>query len=204
MKIICIGRNYGEHAKELNNPIPEQPVVFMKPSTAILRSGKPFYIPAFTQDLHHECELVLRICDNGRHIAPKFAMKYVDQVTVGIDFTARDVQSQLKAKGHPWEIAKAFDSSAPIGELIPYDQALNEKGSISFSLRKNGELVQQGDTADMIFSFQEIISYVSQYFKLNKGDFIYTGTPAGVGPVKIGDVLEAYIGDQKLLHTEVR
>jgi acylpyruvate hydrolase len=202
MKIICVGRNYAEHAKELGNAVPTEPILFMKPSTALLREGKPFFYPEFTQNLHYEAEIVLRICKNGKHIGAKFAHKYYDQVTVGIDFTARDLQDKLKAKGHPWEIAKAFDSSAVLGEMIAMD-TLNSK-EIHFSLQKNGETVQNGDTRDLIFDFDTLICHISKYFSLNTGDLIYTGTPAGVAAVKIGDVLEGFIGDKKLLHCEVK
>lgn len=204
MKIICIGRNYAEHAKELGNAVPDKPVIFMKPSTAMLVNDKPFYHPDFSQNIHHEAEIVLKICENGRHIQPKFADNYFNEVTLGIDFTARDIQDQLKAKGQPWELAKAFDGSAPLGRFVPKQEVMDGDGKIRFSLRKNNELVQDGDTSDMIFDFNYLICYVSQYFMLNKGDLIFTGTPAGVGPVKIGDLLEGYIGEAKLLHCEVR
>ena len=204
MKIICIGRNYAEHAKELNNAVPDKPVIFMKPSTAMVINDKPFYFPDYTQNLHHEGEIVLRISRNGRSVAEKFAADYFEEVTIGIDFTARDLQEQLKAKGQPWEIAKAFDNSAPVGKFIPKAQAFGPDGNILFSLHKNGQPVQNGNTGDLIFGFDYIISYVSKFFTLHKGDLIFTGTPAGVGPVAIGDVLEGYIGDQKLLHTAVK
>lgn len=203
MKIICIGRNYINHAKELNNPVPSKPLVFMKPSSALLVNNKPLYYPDFTKDLHYEVEVVLKITRNGRHIQPAFAHKYYDEIAIGIDFTARDIQSQLKAKGHPWEIAKGFDGSAAISEFIPLSTLKNSK-EIEFSLFKNEERVQLGNTKDLIFSFDYIITYVSQYFKLQVGDYIYTGTPEGVGPVKIGDRLEAWIEDKKLLWCEVR
>jgi 2-keto-4-pentenoate hydratase/2-oxohepta-3-ene-1,7-dioic acid hydratase in catechol pathway len=192
MKIICIGRNYIEHAKELNNPVPAKPVVFMKPSTAMLVNGKPFFYPAFTQDLHHEVEVVLKISKNGRHVQYEFAHTYFDEITLGIDFTARDLQEELKKKSHPWEIAKAFDDSAVVGKFVPLDQ-VSQGGNIEFQLKKNGEVVQHGNTKDMIFSFADIIVHVSQYFKLMQGDLIFTGTPAGVGPVQIGDELEGFV-----------
>jgi acylpyruvate hydrolase len=204
MKIICIGRNYAEHAKELGNAVPDNPVIFMKPSTAMVINDKAFYYPEFTSNLHHEGEIVLKICENGKHIQPKFADKYFNEVTIGIDFTARDVQDQLKAKGQPWEIAKAFDGSAPLGKFIPKKDAFSNDGTILFSLKKNGAIVQSGDTKDLIFDFNHLICYVSKFFMLNKGDLIYTGTPAGVGPVQIGDLLEGYIGEQKLLSCEVK
>lgn len=203
MKIICIGRNYVNHAKELNNPVPKKPLVFHKPSSALLKEGKPLFYPAFTQKLHYEAEIVLKICKNGRHVDPKFAHKYFEEITIGIDFTARDLQSQCKAKGHPWEIAKAFDGSAPIGTFIPLD-SLKNKDAIEFSLTKNGVIVQQGNTKDLIFDFRYIISYVSKFFKLQMGDMIFTGTPAGVGPVKIGDNLEGFIEGRSLLRCGIR
>ena len=203
MKIFCIGRNYGAHALELKNEIPTEPVVFMKPANALLTDNKPFYYPNITKDLHYECEIVLRICKNGKAIQEKFASKYYDAITVGIDFTARDLQEQQKKKGLPWEIAKAFDQSAVIGKWIPISEE-EKKNNIQFSLLKNNELVQNGHTNDVIFNFDKIISYVSQYFSLNMGDIIYTGTPDGVGPVAIGDKLLAKIGDEELLHFEIK
>ncbi len=207
MKIICIGRNYAEHAKELNNPIPENPVVFMKPPSAMLVNGKPFYYPDFTKDLHYECEVVLKICKNGRHIQPEFAAEYYDQVGLGIDFTARDVQDQLKKKGHPWEIAKGFDGSAVMGSFLPLSD-LPDRAAIEFQLKKNGDVVQHGNTRDMLNSFEAIIVYVSKYFKLQVGDYIFTGTPAGVGPVQIGDKLEGFLavkeGMKQLLWCEIK
>ena len=202
MKIFCIGRNYVDHAKELNNPVPSQPLVFMKPPTAMLIKNRDFYYPAFTKDLHYEAEIVLRICRNGRSIEPKFARKYVNKISLGIDFTARDIQAKCKAKGHPWEIAKAFDYSAPIGEFIDVEDSHWE--NIDFSLLKNGEKVQFGQTKDLIFKFETLITHLSKYFTLAKGDFIYTGTPAGVGPVQIGDKLEGFIGEQKLLECNIK
>jgi 2-keto-4-pentenoate hydratase/2-oxohepta-3-ene-1,7-dioic acid hydratase in catechol pathway len=203
MKIFCIGRNYGAHALELKNEIPTEPVVFMKPANALLTDNKPFYYPNFTKDLHYECEIVLRICKNGKAIHEKFASKYYDAITVGIDFTARDLQEQQKKKGLPWEIAKAFDQSAVLGKWLPISEE-EKKNNIEFSLVKNNELVQNGNTNDVIFNFDKIISYVSQYFSLNMGDVIYTGTPERVGPVTIGDKLLAKIGEQELLHFEIK
>jgi 2-keto-4-pentenoate hydratase/2-oxohepta-3-ene-1,7-dioic acid hydratase in catechol pathway len=191
MKIICIGRNYAEHAKELNNPVPGSPVVFMKPPSALLVNNKPFYYPEFTKDLHHEIEVVLKIGKNGRHVQPEFAAEYYPEIGLGIDFTARDVQQRLKDKGHPWEIAKGFDGSAVISDFLPIGQC--NRGAIEFELKKNGETVQHGNTKDLLFSFDAIIVYVSKFFKLQMGDLIYTGTPAGVGPVKIGDQLEGFL-----------
>ncbi|MCB9285443.1 MAG: fumarylacetoacetate hydrolase family protein [Lewinellaceae bacterium] len=191
MKIICIGRNYAEHAKELNNPVPGKPVVFMKPATALLVNDKPFYYPEFSREIHHEIEVVLRICKNGRHVQPEFAASYYDQIALGIDFTARDIQDECKKKGHPWEIAKAFDDSAVLSPFV--DIAAVDPKQIRFELRKNGQAVQTGTTANLLFPFEDIIVHVSQYFKLQTGDLIYTGTPAGVGPVQIGDVLEGFL-----------
>jgi 2-keto-4-pentenoate hydratase/2-oxohepta-3-ene-1,7-dioic acid hydratase in catechol pathway len=206
MKIICIGRNYAEHARELNNPVPAKPVVFMKPPTALLVNDKPFYYPEFTSDLHHECEVVLRLCKNGRHVQPEFADTYFDAISLGIDFTARDVQDECKKKGHPWEIAKAFDNSAVVGKFLPRDQV--NTADIEFQLLKNGSTVQHGHTRDMIFSFGEIIAYVSQFFKLQTGDYIFTGTPAGVGPIQIGDTLEGVlftkVAEQKLFECRIK
>ncbi len=207
MKIICIGRNYAQHARELNNPVPERPVVFMKPSTALLNDGKPFYYPDFTKDLHYELEVVLRIAKNGRHVQPEFARTYYEACSLGIDFTARDLQQECKAKGHPWEIAKAFDHSAPVGRFVELEE-LPDPEAIQFSLRKNGTTVQQGNTRDLLFPFDQLIVYVSRFFKLQMGDLLFTGTPAGVGPVTIGDVLEGFLttraGEEKLLHCEVK
>ncbi|MCF6170753.1 MAG: fumarylacetoacetate hydrolase family protein [Bacteroidales bacterium] len=203
MKIICIGRNYIAHAKELKNPVPKKPVFFMKPDTALLPKGKPFFYPAFTNDLHYETELVLKICKNGRHIEQEFAHKYYDEIGVGIDFTARDVQAECKQKGLPWEIAKAFDHSAPLGSFLPLT-VFADSGNISFSLKINGELKQQGNSSEMIFSFDQIIAYVSQFITLKIGDYIFTGTPKGVGPVQAGDHFEAFVGESKLLEFEVK
>lgn len=203
MKVFCIGRNYVEHAKELSNPVPKKPLVFMKPVTSLLRNSKPFYYPDFTEDLHYEAEIVLKINGSCKHVEPKFAHKYFDEVSIGIDFTARDIQAKCKAKGHPWEIAKAFDNAAPIGEFIPFKNLKNGE-AIEFHLLKNGEKVQVGTTKDLIFDFRYLISYLSKFFTLATGDLIYTGTPAGVGPVKIGDVLEGFIEGKKLLHCNIK
>lgn len=202
MKIICIGRNYIDHAKELNNPVPSKPLVFMKPDTAILRKSRPFYFPEFSKDIHYEAEVVLKICKNGRHVEEQFAHKYYNEMTLGLDMTARDLQSQLKKKGHPWEIAKAFDASAVIGEFISVEGF--DPTAIPFHLNKNGETVQNGNTKDLIFPFAHIISYISKYFKLHIGDLIFTGTPAGVGPIAIGDRYQGFIGEQALLKCEIR
>lgn len=195
MKIICIGRNYADHAKELNNPIPKEPLIFMKPSSALLVNNKPLYYPEFTKDLHYEAEIVLKIARNGRHVEEEFASKYYTQIAFGIDFTARDIQAKCKEKGHPWEKAKGFDGSAGLSEFIPLEKALGPNG-IEFFLTKNGEEVQRGFTKDLLFSFDRLIAEVSKYFKLHMGDLIYTGTPAGVGALQIGDQLEGYIVDQ--------
>ena len=191
MKIICIGRNYVDHAKELNNPVPSKPMVFMKPPSALLVNNKPFYYPEFTQDLHFEVELVIKIGKNGKHIQPAFAADYISEIGLGIDFTARDLQNKCKEKGHPWEIAKGFDGSAVISSFLPVAQF--NRHAIEFALHKNGQQVQHGNSKDMIFSFEDIIVYTSQFFKLQMGDLVYTGTPAGVGPVQIGDRLEGFL-----------
>jgi acylpyruvate hydrolase len=204
MKIICIGRNYAAHAAELNNPIPETPLLFMKPDTAVLKDKKPFYHPDFSNDIHHEIEIVLKICKAGKNIATEFAHKYYNEVTVGIDFTARDLQSKCKEKGHPWEIAKAFDNSAVLGEFIPFSEALDENGNISFSLLKNGNSVQKGISSNMLTGLDALISYASKFFTLQVGDLIFSGTPEGVGQIKIGDKLEGFIADKKLLECEVK
>jgi 2-keto-4-pentenoate hydratase/2-oxohepta-3-ene-1,7-dioic acid hydratase in catechol pathway len=188
MKIICIGRNYADHAKELNNAVPEEPVVFMKPPTALLVNNKPLYYPEFTEDLHYELELVVKIAKNGRHVQPEFAADYYREVALGIDFTARDLQSKLKKAGKPWELAKGFDGSAAISPFVSIDR-LN-RSAMEFELLKNGEVVQQGNTKDMLFPIEDLIVFVSKFMKLQMGDLIFTGTPAGVGPVAIGDRLE--------------
>lgn len=203
MKIIGIGRNYTEHAQELNNPVPEQPVVFLKPDTAVLKDNKDFYFPEFSTDIHHEIEVVLRVCKEGRHVSRKFASQYFDAIGLGVDFTARDIQQDHKKKGLPWELAKAFDHSAPISEFKPVSD-FPDLQSIVFRLDINGQTVQHGNTKDLLFSFEDIIVFVSRYITLRKGDLIYTGTPAGVGPVKIGDHLEGYLGEEKMLNFHVK
>jgi acylpyruvate hydrolase len=203
MKIFCIGRNYTEHALELNNPVPSEPLIFMKPSTALLVNNKHFYHPDFSNNIHYEGEIVLRVCKNGRSVQPEFASRYYDAIAFGIDFTARDLQDKLKAKGQPWEIAKGFDRSAPISKFLPID-SLPQREGIAFQLKKNGEVVQDGNTKDLIFSFETIICHISRYFTLHVGDYIYTGTPAGVGPIAIGDVLDGYIEGQHLLQCKVK
>ncbi|MBL7926355.1 MAG: fumarylacetoacetate hydrolase family protein [Bacteroidia bacterium] len=198
MKIICVGRNYAEHVKELGNQQNSEPVVFLKPDTAIPQKDMPFFYPGFSNDVHHEIEVVIKINRVGKNIAPKFANTYYDEVTVGIDFTARDLQAELKSKGLPWEISKGFDGSAIVGSFVSKSQlpALN---NLEFRLLKNSMLVQHGHTSMMLFDVDTIIAYVSKFYTLKKGDLIFTGTPAGVGPVQIGDVLEGYLMDRKLL-----
>ncbi|MGN6398784.1 MAG: fumarylacetoacetate hydrolase family protein [Mucilaginibacter sp.] len=203
MKIIAIGRNYAEHAKELNNPVPGVPVIFMKPETALLKDNKPFYHPEFSEDIHHEIEIVIKISKEGKHISEQFAQNYFEEVGLGVDFTARDIQSKHKEKGLPWELAKAFDGSAPISSFVPKTQFADLK-NISFRLDVNGETRQQGNTSFMLFSFEYIIAFVSKYITLKKGDLIYTGTPQGVGKVNIGDRLEGYLENQKMLDFVVK
>lgn len=203
MKIIAIGRNYAEHAKELNNPIPDQPVIFLKPDTAVLKDNKPFYIPDFSSDIHYEIEVVLKIAKEGKHIAEKFAHKYYEELGLGIDFTARDIQSAHKAKGLPWELAKAFDHSAAISSFIP-KTAIKDLSDLSFTLNINGEPRQNGNTRDILFSFEKIIAFVSRYITLKKGDLIFTGTPEGVGQVKPGDKLEGWLQGQQLLNFDIK
>lgn len=203
MKIICIGRNYVEHAKELGNDIPDEPVIFMKPKSAIIQQHTPFYYPEFTNELHYECELVLRISKNGKYIQERHASNYYNGITVGIDFTARDIQDELKKKGLPWEKAKAFDNSAAIGKFVDIKPDFNKK-NINFSFFKNGEKVQQGNSGNMIFSIDKIIANISLYFSLNIGDYIFTGTPAGVGECVVGDELEAFLENESLLKLEVK
>lgn len=203
MKIICVGRNYAAHAKELGNDVPDEPVLFMKPKNALLQGHTPFYYPEFTNELHYECELVLRVCKNGKYIQERQASNYYNGITVGIDFTARDIQNELMSKGLPWEKSKAFDNSAAVGKFIDITPGLNKK-NINFSLLKSKELVQQGNSGDMIFSFDSIIANISNYFSLNIGDLIFTGTPAGVGECVVGDDLEAFIEKEMLLKIEVK
>jgi 2-keto-4-pentenoate hydratase/2-oxohepta-3-ene-1,7-dioic acid hydratase in catechol pathway len=203
MKIICVGRNYADHAKELKNDVPTEPVIFMKPKGAILLPWKPLYYPEFTDDLQYECEMVVKVCKNGKYVQEKFASKYYDQVTLGIDFTARDLQREQQKKGLPWEIAKAFDCSAAVGEFAPINEANNVR-NLGFQLKKNGEVVQDGNSSQMLFSVDRIIAYVSQYFTINIGDLIFTGTPAGVGSVSPGDLLEGIMNGNKVLEVEVK
>jgi 2-keto-4-pentenoate hydratase/2-oxohepta-3-ene-1,7-dioic acid hydratase in catechol pathway len=199
MKIICIGRNYVAHAHELNNEIPDEPVFFMKPDSSLLRNNDPFYIPDWTKDVHHEIELVIKINRIGKNIEKQFAHRYFDEIGLGIDFTARDIQNKLKEKGLPWEKAKAFDQAAALSNVFIDKTVFPVQESISFKLKINDKVVQEGNSELMIFNFEEIISNVSKYVTLKIGDLIYTGTPAGVGPVKIGDHLEGFLEDKKLL-----
>jgi 2-keto-4-pentenoate hydratase/2-oxohepta-3-ene-1,7-dioic acid hydratase in catechol pathway len=197
MKIFAIGQNYIEHNKELNNDNPTEPVVFMKPDTAVLRNNKPFYLPDFSDEIHYETELIVKINKLGKSISEKFAYRYYDEIGLGIDFTARDLQRKLKAEGKPWEICKAFDNSAVIGDFLPVSD-FKDIQDIQFHLDINGITVQQGDSKDMIFPVSELIAYVSRFFTLKIGDILFTGTPAGVGCVHPGDRLEGYIGNRKM------
>ena len=202
MKIICIGRNYLAHVKELDNDLPTEPMFFMKPETALLPAGEPFQYPDFSKEIHYETELVLRICKTGKAIDEKSASEYYDAITVGIDFTARDLQSKCKAKGHPWEIAKAFDNSAPIGKFKKISE-LKNPSNISFGMKLNDVWAQQGHSSDMIFSFDRIISHVSRFVTLNEGDYIFTGTPQGVGEVHVGDRLELFLEEESVFRFQV-
>jgi 2-keto-4-pentenoate hydratase/2-oxohepta-3-ene-1,7-dioic acid hydratase in catechol pathway len=203
MKIFCIGRNYADHAKELGNGVPEEPIIFMKPKSALVQGHTPFYYPEFTNELHYEAELVVRINKNGKYIQEKHASNYYNAITVGIDFTARDIQTRLKEKGHPWEKAKAFDNSAAVGKFIDITPAMDKK-NINFKFFKNKELVQSGNSKSMIFSIDKIVSDISNYFSLNIGDLIFTGTPAGVGECIVGDELEGYFENDKVLSLEIK
>ena len=203
MKIICIGRNYTNHIEELKNERPTEPVVFMKPASAILLKQHPFVIPEFSEDVHHEIEIIVKISKVGKYIEPKFAHKYYDEISVGIDFTARDLQDKLKAKGLPWEKAKAFDGSAVIGEFLPKSQ-FSSLENITFELKKNNETAQMGDSSLMLWKIDELISYVSQFFTLKIGDVIFTGTPEGVASVKSEDVLEGFLEGQQLFRIQVK
>jgi 2-keto-4-pentenoate hydratase/2-oxohepta-3-ene-1,7-dioic acid hydratase in catechol pathway len=203
MKVIAVGRNYAEHAKELNNPVPVSPVIFMKPDTAVLKDNKPFYLPDFSEEIHHEIEIVLKISKEGKHISEKFAGNYFEEIGLGIDFTARDIQQRHKEKGLPWELAKSFDNSAPISSFIPkgnYQDIYN----LNFKLDINDLTVQQGNTKDLLFSFEQLIVFISQYITLKKGDLIFTGTPAGVSKINIGDRLTGYLENEKLLDFEIK
>jgi acylpyruvate hydrolase len=203
MKIVCIGRNYAEHAKEMKAEVPSVPIFFVKPDGALLRNNDAFYFPSFSKEIHYECELVVKICKVGKNISEKFAPKYYNEIGLGIDFTARDLQQECKQKGLPWEIAKGFDQSAPISKTF-INKANLDLTDIPFYLLKNGTEVQKGSTKDMLFNFDQIIAYVSQFMTLKIGDLIFTGTPAGVGPVVIGDRLEGYIGDQEMFGFNIK
>ncbi len=203
MKIIAVGRNYTEHAKELNNEVPVAPVIFMKPDTAVLKDNKPFYLPDFSAEIHHEIELVLKISKEGKHISEKFAANYFEEIGLGIDFTARDIQQKHKEKGLPWEIAKAFDNSAPVGRFVS-KTTFENLYNLNFHLDINGKTVQAGNTKDLLFSFEKLITFISQYITLKKGDLIFTGTPAGVGKIFIGDKLTGYLENEKLLDFEIK
>jgi 2-keto-4-pentenoate hydratase/2-oxohepta-3-ene-1,7-dioic acid hydratase in catechol pathway len=203
MKIICIGRNYANHIEELQNERPTEPVVFMKPDSAVLLKQHPFVIPEFSEDIHHEIELIVKINKVGKYIEPKFAHKYYDEISVGIDFTARDLQNELKAKGLPWEKAKAFDGSAVIGEFLQKNQ-FNSLENLTFELVSNSNTVQKGNSGMMLWKIDELISHISQFFTLKIGDIIFTGTPAGVAAVKPDDVLEGFLEGQKLFRIQVK
>ena len=203
MKIICIGRNYADHAKEMNSPIPSVPMFFMKPDVAILRPGTPFYYPNFSKDIHFECELVVKINRVGKNISERFAHKYYSEIGLGIDFTARDLQKKCKEKGYPWEIAKSFEGSAPLSKEF-IDKSTLDLADLKFSLTQNGTQVQLGSTKDMIFNIDQLIAYVSHFMTLKKGDLIYTGTPAGVGPIAIDDELKGFIGEKEMFMVRVK
>jgi len=204
MKIICIGRNYADHIAELHNEVPTAPVIFLKPETALLQRNQPFFIPDFSADIHHELELVLRVSKNGKHIEEQFAHTYFDAIGLGIDFTARDLQSELKKKGLPWELAKAFDGSAPISQTFKPVSDFADLANINFHLEVNGEVRQRGNSSLMLHPFAKIISFVSQYITLKMGDLIFTGTPSGVAPVKVGDQLQGFLEGEKILDLAVR
>lgn len=204
MKIFAVGRNYLEHISELKNERPDDPVIFTKPDTALLRHNEPFYYPAFSTDIHYETELVLRIGKEGKNVDEEFALRYIESIGIGIDFTARDLQQKAKEKGLPWAIAKGFDQSAPLSDrFIPLNE-FKDLGNIHFSLEVDGQKRQAGNSSMMIYSFDYIVSYLSRFFTLKTGDYIFTGTPKGVGPVKVGNVLKAFIENEKLLEVEVR
>ncbi|MFT4973079.1 MAG: acylpyruvate hydrolase [Sphingobacteriales bacterium] len=203
MRIFAIGRNFAEHAKELNNPVPSEPLIFTKPDTALVKNGDPMFMPDFTNDLHFEVELVIRLCKNGKNIEPQFARKYFDKVGIGIDFTARDLQQKFKDKGWPWDLAKGFDGAAPVSNFVSLNNYEDLK-NINFSLYKNGEKVQDGNTSHMLFSFENIISYISKFITLRIGDLIFCGTPMGVGKTEIGDHFEAFIESKKMLDCKIR
>ncbi|TAE48052.1 MAG: FAA hydrolase family protein [Bacteroidetes bacterium] len=203
MKVICVGRNYAEHAKELNNAVPDKPLLFFKPDSAVLRENKDFYYPEFTQNLHFECELVIRIGKEGKHIPEAFVRNYIDGIGLGIDMTARDLQDEAKAKGLPWTLAKGFNDSAPVSEFLPLEDFPNLQ-DIRFRCDINGQIRQQGHSADMIFPVGNLIAYITRFITLKKGDFVFTGTPSGVGPLQIGDHIQASIEGKQLLDFHVR
>ena len=202
MKIICIGRNYAAHIEELGNERPEHPIIFMKPDTSVLKNNDPFYYPDFTSEIHHEVELLVKIKREGKSISQEFAGDYYDEIGLGVDFTARDWQTKVKEKGHPWEIAKAFNGSAPISKFVPKGE--RDITNVNFSLVKNDEKVQQGNTKLMLWPVDEIISYVSKFILLKTGDIIFTGTPSGVGPIAIGDRLVGFLEDEKMFDFEIK
>ena len=202
MKIFCVGKNYAAHAKEMGGDVPSSPLIFMKPSTALLPYAKPFYYPDFSKNIHYELELVVKICEQGKSVSKQKALSHVGEISLGIDFTARDIQQECKANGHPWEIAKSFDYSASIGQWRAID--VESLADLRFELQKNGEVVQEAHTADMVYDIPTIIEYVSHRFTLQKGDLIYTGTPAGVGPVEKGDLLEGYLMGERILINEIK
>lgn len=203
MKIFAVGRNYADHAKELGNSVPTEPIIFMKPETAVLKNNAPFYYPNFSQNIHFEVELLIKISKEGKNIELRFAHKYFNELGIGIDFTARDLQDLAKAKGLPWDLAKGFNGSAPMSNFLPISKIENLK-DIDFSIALNGVEKQHGNSSQMIFDFSHLVSYISKFITLKKGDVIFTGTPAGVGPVAVGDVLEAYLGKEKMLVCEVK
>ena len=203
MKVICIGRNYMDHVKELNSPLPSSPVFFLKPDTSVLTRNRPFFYQDFSKEIHYEVELVMKICKVGKNIQPGFASSYFDEIGIGIDFTARDLQDECKKKGLPWLVSKGFDGAAPLGKFMK-KSLFPDLRNINFHLDINGTTVQKGNSGDMIFPFAELISYVSKFITLKMGDLIYTGTPFGVGPVKIGDRLEAFIEGEKLLKCDIK
>jgi len=203
MKIICVGRNYIDHVNELNNKIPEEPAIFLKPESALITGEQVFIIPDFSREIHHEVELVLKVSRKGKNISEADAIRYINEITTGIDFTARDIQDKLKEKRLSWELSKAFDKAAAIGEFLPLP-SVGHPDQIAFRLLINNELRQSGNSKDMIFSFEKIICFISHYFTLEEGDLIFTGTPAGVGPVKSGDVLKAYLNNIQLLQLDIR
>ncbi len=203
MKIIAVGRNYAEHAKELNNEIPVEPVIFMKPDTAVLKDNKPFYLPDFSEEIHHEVEIILKVSKEGKHISEKFAGNYFEEIGLGVDLTARDIQQKHKEKGLPWELAKAFDNSAPISRFVN-KTTFENLYNLNFHLDINGKTVQAGNTKDLLFSFEKLIVFISRYITLKKGDLIFTGTPPGVGKIVIGDKLTGYIENEKLLNFEIK